>query len=107
MSPTLKTLDVILRACGKELLLIDRLGTGIDRTTIRAHVHHSPGDRARIAQNQLNRARRRQPATARDPLFEPLLVLHALEAHEVRFILTGAFAEALRGAPMTIAGLEL
>ena len=108
VSPTLATLDLLLRACGKELRLTDRPGLDVDRTPIRALLQMTPGQRARAAQNELNRARRRRPPPGgRGPLFEPLSALHLLEVHEVRFLLMGAFAETLRGSPTTIGGLDL
>jgi transcriptional regulator with XRE-family HTH domain len=107
VSPTLETVDLILRACGKELQLVDRPGMNVDRNKIRARLGMTPGERARSAQNALDLTRRRQPSTtARGPVFEPFSALHLLEAHEVRFVLTGGFAEALRGSPMAIRGLD-
>jgi len=107
-SPTLETLDQLLQVCGKELRLAERPGVDVDRTRIRARLRLTPGQRARSAQNALNMARRRRPpGTARGSLFEPFRALHMLEHHEVRFVLISGFAEALRGAPMIISGLDL
>ena len=49
VSPRTETIDRLLRACGKDLELVDRPGTGLDRTLIRERLKLSPGDRLRLA----------------------------------------------------------
>lgn len=54
-SPRLDTLDHLLRICGKELLLADRPGLGVDRTLIRLRLGLSPGERARLTVREWER----------------------------------------------------
>ena len=56
-SPRVDTLDRLLRACGKALELIDRPGTGVDRSLIRERLTMSSGQRARVAALEWNRTR--------------------------------------------------
>jgi transcriptional regulator with XRE-family HTH domain len=48
VSPTLDTLDRLLRACGKQLELVDRPGAGVDRSLIRERLRLSTTERARL-----------------------------------------------------------
>ncbi|MEX2406233.1 MAG: helix-turn-helix domain-containing protein, partial [Actinomycetota bacterium] len=47
--PRVDTLDRLLRACGKDLELVARAGTGLDRTLIRERLRLSTAERARLA----------------------------------------------------------
>ena len=47
--PRVDTLDRLLRACGKDLELVERAGKGLDRTLIRERLKLSPAERARLA----------------------------------------------------------
>jgi uncharacterized protein len=47
--PRMDTLDRLLRACGKDLELVERAGTGLDRTLIRERLRLSTAQRARLA----------------------------------------------------------
>lgn len=47
--PRVDTLDRLLRACGKDLELVERAGTGLDRTLIRERLRLSTAQRARVA----------------------------------------------------------
>jgi transcriptional regulator with XRE-family HTH domain len=49
VSPRTETLDRLLRACGKDVVLIVRPGTGLDRTLIRDKLHLTTAERARLA----------------------------------------------------------
>ena len=49
VSPRTETLDRLLRACGKDVELIVRPGTGLDRTLIRDKLRLSTAERARVA----------------------------------------------------------
>jgi transcriptional regulator with XRE-family HTH domain len=49
VSPRTETLDRLLRACAKDVGLIVRPGTGLDRTLIRDKLHLTTADRARLA----------------------------------------------------------
>ncbi len=49
VSPRTETLDRLLRACGKDVGLIVRPGTGLDRTLIRDKLHLTTAERARLA----------------------------------------------------------
>jgi predicted transcriptional regulator len=45
VDPRASTLDRLLRACGLELGVVNRLGEGIDRTQIRECLRMSPSER--------------------------------------------------------------
>jgi predicted transcriptional regulator len=47
--PRVDTLDRLLRVCGKDLALVERAGTGLDRTLIRERLRLSTAQRARLA----------------------------------------------------------
>ncbi|MGH2591413.1 MAG: helix-turn-helix domain-containing protein [Actinomycetota bacterium] len=49
VSPRIETIDRLLRACGKDLELVARPGTGLDRTLIRERLRLSTAQRARLA----------------------------------------------------------
>jgi transcriptional regulator with XRE-family HTH domain len=49
VSPTVDTLDPLIRACGMELVVGERVGDGIDRTLIRDSLRRSPPERLRYA----------------------------------------------------------
>jgi transcriptional regulator with XRE-family HTH domain len=66
VSPRTETIDRLLRACGKDVELVERPGAGVDRTLIRALFRLSPGERLRLAAREaqnlerlLSRATRR------------------------------------------------
>ena len=65
VSPRLDTLDVLLRACGLVLDLVERPGVGVDRTLIQERLRLSPIERARLTAREGNRTRvmRRQAST--------------------------------------------
>ncbi len=65
-SPRFDTLDRLLRECGKQLVLVERLGVGVDRSLIRERLRLTPGQRARLAAREWERTevfRRRERAT--------------------------------------------
>jgi transcriptional regulator with XRE-family HTH domain len=47
IDPRARTIQLLLRACGADLGVVDRLGVGVDRTTIRERLKLSPGQRLR------------------------------------------------------------
>ncbi len=49
VSPRTETLDRLLRSCGRDLELVERPGTGLDRTLIRERLRLSVAQRARLA----------------------------------------------------------
>jgi hypothetical protein len=51
------TLDRLLRACGKDLELVERAGGGLDRTLIREGLKLSPAERARLAVREMENTR--------------------------------------------------
>ncbi len=57
VSPRFETLDVLLRACGLALDLVERPGLGVDRTLIRERLRLSVAGRARLAAREWNRTR--------------------------------------------------
>lgn len=55
VSPRTDTLERLLRACGQELALRDRLGEGMDRSAIRELLRLSPAERLRLAAEEARR----------------------------------------------------
>lgn len=53
--PRSDTLDRLLRACGEDLAPRRRLGVGVDRTMMRELLHLTPGERARLAVEEIRR----------------------------------------------------
>ena len=49
VSPSTDTLQRLLRACGMELVAVDRPGRGVDRTLVQKRLKLTPGERARRA----------------------------------------------------------
>ena len=49
VSPRTETLDRLLRACGRDVGLIVRPGTGLDRSLIRERLRITTAERARLA----------------------------------------------------------
>ncbi len=45
MSPTVATLEPLIRACGMELEIIERSGVGVDRTQLWERLRVSPAER--------------------------------------------------------------
>lgn len=56
--PRVDTLDRLLRACGKDLELVARAGTGLDRTLIRERLKLSTAQRGRLAVREWESTRR-------------------------------------------------
>ena len=52
VSPTVDTLERLVRSCGAELALVPRPGDGVDRTLIRERLRLSPGERIREAERE-------------------------------------------------------
>jgi len=48
VSPRTETLDRLLRSCGKDVELIVRPGTGLDRTLIQERLRLTPAERGRL-----------------------------------------------------------
>src|SRR5262245_25190437 len=48
-----------------------------------------------------------RPSEMNEPLFDPLLALGTLLNHEVRFVLIGGFAGALRGSPVVTGDIDV
>ena len=65
VTPRVDTLDRLLRACGKDLELVERAGTGLDRTMIRERLRLSVARRARLAVREWQNTRILDPARAR------------------------------------------
>jgi transcriptional regulator with XRE-family HTH domain len=49
VSPRVETLDRLLRSCGRDLAIVGRPGTGLDRTLIRERLRLTPAERGRLA----------------------------------------------------------
>lgn len=56
-SARFETLDRLLQACGKALELVDRPGTGVDRTLIAERLRMSPGERVLATAREWERTR--------------------------------------------------
>jgi predicted transcriptional regulator len=63
--PRVDTLDRLLRVCGKDLELVARAGTGLDRTLIRERLRLSTAERARLAVREWENTRIFDRARAR------------------------------------------
>jgi transcriptional regulator with XRE-family HTH domain len=57
VSPTASTLDRLLRACGRDLQVVERAGSGVDRSLIRERLAISVAQRARRAALEWRRTR--------------------------------------------------
>lgn len=79
--PRIDTLETLLRACGRTLTVVPRLGVEVDRQPIRALLGRPPLDR--ISGTGLRAGR----------------ILQVLAARRVRFVLVGAAAERIQGSP--------
>lgn len=49
VSPRTDTLDRLLRSCSRDLEVVERPGTGLDRTLIRERLRLTPAERGRLA----------------------------------------------------------
>lgn len=49
VSPSVDTLQRLLRACSMELVAVERPGPGVDKTLIKERLQMTPGERARQA----------------------------------------------------------
>jgi transcriptional regulator with XRE-family HTH domain len=49
VAPRTTTLDRLLRSCGRDLEVVERPGTGLDRTLIRERLRLTPAERGRLA----------------------------------------------------------
>lgn len=63
--PRMDTLNRLLRACGKDLELVERAGTGLDRTLIRERLKLSMAQRAHLAVREWENTRIFDRARAR------------------------------------------
>jgi transcriptional regulator with XRE-family HTH domain len=57
VSPRVETLDRLLRSCGRDLEVVERLGTDLDRTLIRERLRLTPSERGRLAVAEWRRTR--------------------------------------------------
>ena len=58
VSPSIQTLEKLVRACGMELEVVDRLGIGVDRSLIREYLELTPADRAHAATSAAQKLQR-------------------------------------------------
>ena len=65
VAPRTSTLDRLLAACGRDLDLVGRAGTGVDRSLIRERLELSIGERARRAILEWHRTRSFDRSTSR------------------------------------------
>ncbi|MEX2202746.1 MAG: helix-turn-helix domain-containing protein [Actinomycetota bacterium] len=65
VTPRVDTLDRLLRACGKDLELVERAGRGLDRTMIRERLRLTTAQRARLAVREWENTRIFDRARAR------------------------------------------
>jgi transcriptional regulator with XRE-family HTH domain len=57
VSPTLDTLDPLIRTCGMRLSVVDRRGADVDRSQIRERLVMTPAERFRLAVDAANGVR--------------------------------------------------
>ncbi|CAN5747199.1 hypothetical protein BH18ACT17_BH18ACT17_03680 [soil metagenome] len=67
VSPTLDTLDPLIRACGMQLRPVERRGADVDRSQIRERLLMSPAQRARLAVDAANGLREFRHACGVEP----------------------------------------
>lgn len=68
VSPGVDTLEPLIRACGMELEIVERLGEGVDRSLIVEGLRRTPTERlgfAARASNELRRMRERARVVSR------------------------------------------
>jgi transcriptional regulator with XRE-family HTH domain len=66
VDPRLRTLRILLRACGQDLEVAPARGYGVDRGQLRALLALTPAERARCAAAAANSVRRWQGVARRD-----------------------------------------
>jgi transcriptional regulator with XRE-family HTH domain len=114
VSPSVDTLERLLRACDQELesvaVATDR---DLDWDQVDDHLDMSPAARAQYAAAagrsmlQFHAAARRRGGEGEDPPFDPPTVFGHFAARGVEFIVIGGFAAALRGSPMITEDLDI
>lgn len=57
VSPRVETLDRLLRSCGRDVVVVQRPGTGLDRSLIRERLRLTPTERARQAVREWEKTR--------------------------------------------------
>ena len=65
VSPSVDTLDRLLRQCGKELETVERPQYDVDRTLIQERLRLTPGERVRLAELEWRRTQPFRRAAAR------------------------------------------
>jgi transcriptional regulator with XRE-family HTH domain len=65
VSPRVETMDRLLRSCGRDAELVERPGTGVDRTLIRENLRLTPAQRGRLAVTAWENTRRFLRGTVR------------------------------------------
>ncbi len=100
--PSLETLQRLVRACGLDLTLGLAVRDDSYAVEARGRLLLSPTARLERAIASATAVHRLRPAPTRigETPLDPLPVLDALEAAEVRFVLIGTLAGALRGSPL-------
>jgi len=103
VSPSVETLERLLRACGQELEAVAVPGDReLDWSEVDDRLDMSPADRARyaVSAGRSMLQFRGSGATERgDPPFDPLAALFTLMTRSVEFVVIGGFAAVLRGSP--------
>ena len=104
VSPTVDTLEPLIRACGMELQIGERVGHGVDRSQFTERLRLSPAQRADLAVGAAAAVRRSRTIWVasggglRMSEFDPLGILRRLRDDDVRFVVIGGFAGNLRGS---------
>jgi helix-turn-helix protein len=65
VSPSVDTLDRLLRQCGKELEAVERPEYDVDRTLIQERLRLTPGERVRLAELEWRRTQPFRRSAAR------------------------------------------
>ena len=91
-TPSVDTLERLLRACGMTLSAEPRLAAGVDRERIR---------------DFLRRERLGRLVGETVPGLKPVRALRVLSARHVRFVVVGATAARMHGAPVRLSSLDI
>ncbi len=57
VSPRAETLDRLLRSCGKDVVVVQRPGAGVDRSLIQQRLRLTPAERARLTAREWENTR--------------------------------------------------
>jgi transcriptional regulator with XRE-family HTH domain len=113
VDPRVGTLSKLLRACGYDLEVLERIGIGVDRTLMRPVAPERGAEAlAVIASSSRNLRRfvastRGETVTDPDVLFDPGHAIRTLVGHDVKFVVADGVAACLLGSPTFAEALDV